>query len=115
MFQGLHPRTVTQIPEPPIAKFLLADTRIAWLWLIIRLSVGYQWLSAGWEKLTGYSLFGEAQKGGAWVFNAQAGAAMKGFATHALTLASGEHSSVQSWYAWFLQNFVIPNATVFAY
>jgi len=115
MFQALQPRTATQIPEPPITKFLFADTRIAWLWLIIRLYVGYEWLSAGWEKLTGYSLFGEVQKGGAWVFNAQAGAAVKGFATNALSLTTGQHPSVQSWYAWFLQNLVIPNATVFAY
>lgn len=115
MLHDLRPNSATQIPEPPIAKLLFADTRIAWLWLIIRLYVGYEWLSAGWEKLTGYSLFGQAQPGGAWVFNAHAGAAMKGFAMSALALASGPHPSVQSWYAWFLQNFVLPNATVFAY
>jgi thiosulfate dehydrogenase [quinone] large subunit len=115
MFQALQPRTATQIPEPPVAKFLFADTRMAWFWLIVRLYVGYEWLSAGFEKLTGYSLFGQAQKGGAWVFNAHAGAAMKGFATGALAQATGAHPAVQGWYAWFLQNVVIPNASVFAY
>lgn len=28
----------------PVARFLFADTRIALLWLIVRLYVGYQWL-----------------------------------------------------------------------
>ena len=114
MFQALQPRTATQIPEPPVARFLFADTRMAWFWLIVRLYVGYEWLSAGFEKLTGYSLFGQKQ-GAAWVFNAHAGAAMKGFATGALAQATGPYPAVQSWYAWFLQQVVIPNATVFAY
>jgi thiosulfate dehydrogenase (quinone) large subunit len=54
--QAIRPKTATQIPEPPIARFLFADTRIAWLWLIVRVYVGYEWLTAGWEKLTGYSI-----------------------------------------------------------
>ncbi|GHO96042.1 hypothetical protein KSF_060900 [Reticulibacter mediterranei] len=111
----LQPKAATQIPEPPIARFFFADTRMAWLWLIVRLYVGYEWLSAGFEKLTGYSLFGEAQKGGAWVFSGHDGAAMAGFATNALKLSTGAHPSVQGWYAWFLQNLVLPNATVFSY
>lgn len=111
----LQPKAATQIPEPPIARFFFADTRMAWLWLIVRLYVGYEWLSAGFEKLTGYSLFGEAQKGGAWVFSGHDGAAMAGFATNALKLSTGAHPAVQGWYAWFLQNLVLPNAGVFAY
>jgi len=111
----LQPKVATQIPEPPIARFFFADTRMAWLWLIVRLYVGYEWLSAGFEKLTGYSLFGEAQKGGAWVFTGHDGAAMAGFATGALKLSTGAHPAVQGWYAWFLQNLVLPNATVFSY
>ena len=115
VFQALQPRTATQIPEPPIARFLFADTRMAWFWLIVRLYVGYEWLSAGWEKMTGYSLFGEAQQGGAWIFSGHDGAAMQAFATGALAKASGAHPAVQGWYAWFLQNVVLPNSTVFAY
>jgi thiosulfate dehydrogenase [quinone] large subunit len=111
----LQPRAATQIPEPPIARFFFADTRMAWLWLIVRLYVGYEWLSAGWEKLTGYSLFGEAQKGGAWVFSGHEGAAMTGFVNGALKLGTGAHPAVQGWYAWFLQNLVLPNATIFSY
>src|SRR5260370_17058659 len=52
----VQPREATQIPEPAIARFLFADTRMAWLWLIVRVYVGYQWLTAGFEKLTGYSI-----------------------------------------------------------
>jgi thiosulfate dehydrogenase (quinone) large subunit len=114
-FQQMQPQSATQIPEPPIARFLFADTRMAWLWLIVRLYVGYEWISAGWEKLTGYSLFGEAQKGGAWVFNGHEGTSIKGFVSGALAQAGGPHPAVQGWYAWFLQHLVLPNAGVFAY
>ena len=114
----IQPRAATQIAEPPIARFLFADTRMAWLWLIVRLYVGYQWLSAGIDKLTGHSIdpgsFGQST-GPAWVFNAQQGVAMKGFALGAIAKASGPFPQVQGWYADFLHNVVVPNATVFAY
>ena len=29
-----------EVQDPPIAKFLFADTRAAWLWLIVRLYLG---------------------------------------------------------------------------
>lgn len=114
----IQPKVVTQIAEPPIARFLFADTRMAWLWLIVRLYVGYQWLTAGAEKLTGHSIaigsFGQST-GAAWVFNAQQGVAMKGFALGAITKATGPFPAVQGWYADFLHTIVVPNATVFAY
>ncbi len=115
----IRPKAATKIPEPPIAKFLLADSRMAWLWLIVRLYVGYEWLTAGLEKLTGYSYsldntFG-TKTGSSWVFGSHTGAAIVGFAKGGLAQATGAHPAVQSWYAWFLQNVVIPNAAVFAY
>ncbi|GCE06669.1 DoxX family membrane protein [Dictyobacter aurantiacus] len=118
-FQAIQPRTATQISEPPIARFLFADTRMAWLWLIVRLYVGYEWITAGFEKLTGHSIaigsFGEAARGGPWVFSGHDGAAMKGFVAGALAQATGAHPAVQGWYAAFLQNVALPNAAVFAY
>jgi thiosulfate dehydrogenase [quinone] large subunit len=116
---SIKPKAATQIPEPPIAKFFLADSRMAWLWLIVRLYVGYEWLTAGLEKLTGYSFtfdstFG-THTGSSWIFGSHVGAAIEGFAKGGLTQASGAHPAVQSWYAWFLQNIVIPNAGFFAY
>lgn len=118
-FQAIQPRKVTQISEPPVARFLFADTRMAWLWLIVRLYVGYEWITAGFEKLTGHSIaigsFGEAAKGGPWVFSGHDGVAMKGFVSGALAQAMGAHPAVQGWYAAFLQNVALPNAAVFAY
>ena len=98
--------TVVQIPEPPITRFLFADTRIAPLWTIIRLYVGYEWLAAGWGKLT--------NPAGVWV-GAKSGAAVTGFIQGALAKTGGEHPDVSGWYAWFLQNVALPNAAVFSY
>jgi|SRR6185312_987271 len=117
--KDIHPAVATQIPEPPLAKFLFADTRLAWLWLVVRLYVGYEWITASCEKLTGHSIaigsFGEPVKGGPWVFGAHDGVAMAGFVKGALAQATGAHPAVQGWYAWFLQNYVAPNTVVFAY
>lgn len=116
---NIKPKAATQIAEPPIAKFLFADSRMAWLWLIIRLYVGYEWLTAGLEKLTGYSFSLDSTFGtkvsSSWIFTSHTGAAIVGFAKVGLAQASGAHPAVQGWYAWFLQNVVIPNAGVFAY
>lgn len=115
----LQPQVATQIPEPPIARFLFADTRMAWFWLIVRVYVGYEWLTAGWEKLTGRSIsigsFGVVSKGGPWVFSGHDGSAIKGFVAGAVAQANGANPAVQSWYAAFLQSFVLPHAALFAY
>ena len=42
----------SQIPEPNISRVLFADTRLAPVWLLIRVYLGALWLVAGWEKLT---------------------------------------------------------------
>ena len=99
-------RTVSEIPEPPIARFLFADTRLAPLWLIIRLYVGYEWLMAGYEKIV--------NPAGVWV-GPKAGAAITGFVQGALKKTTGEHPDVTGWYASFLQNIVLPNAALWSY
>ncbi|HEY7354932.1 MAG TPA: DoxX family protein [Ktedonobacterales bacterium] len=118
VFKAITPKSATQVPEPPIARFLFADTRMAWFWLIVRLYVAYEWFTAGWEKLTGTSInitsFGQ-HTGTAWVFNNSAGAAMKGFAQGAVAKAAGDHPAVQDWYASFLKTFVIPHPAIWAY
>ncbi len=101
---GSRQRYVEHLEEPPIARSLFGDTRWAWIWLIFRLYAGYEWISAGYGKLTSP----------AWT-GATAGTALTGFIRNALTLSSGEHPSVQGWYAGFLQNVVLPNATVWSY
>lgn len=92
-------RDVRTIEDSPIARSLFGDVRWAWIWLILRLYVGWAWLQAGWEKL----------HSAAWV-GSQAGAAITGFVTNALTKTGGAHPDVQDWYAAFLQNAVLPHA-----
>ncbi|MCC6958039.1 MAG: DoxX family membrane protein [Anaerolineales bacterium] len=92
------------IEDPPVARFLFGDVRLSWLWLIIRLYMGYAWLAAGWAKVTNP----------AWV-GAQSGTALTGFVNGALQQATGAHPNVQGWYAWFLQNMVLPGASVWGW
>lgn len=91
------------IPENPVSRYLFNSTRAAWIWLIIRLYLGYVWLTAGWGKVTDEAWTGE-----------QAGAAIQGFIQGALSKA-GEGGDVAGWYASFLENIVLPNATLFSY
>jgi thiosulfate dehydrogenase [quinone] large subunit len=38
------------IQDPPIARFFFQNTLAAWLWLAVRVYVGYDFLDAGWHK-----------------------------------------------------------------
>lgn len=95
---------VSQIEEPPFARNLFGSTRWAWLWLLIRLYAGYEWIHAGWGKLTNP----------AWV-GSKSGTALTGFVQGALSKTSGAHPDVQSWYAWFLNHLVLPNTSFWSY
>ena len=77
---------------------------MAWLWLVVRLYVGWVWLEAGWEKVWNPAWAGD-----------QAGAALSGFMKGALAKTVGEHPDVSGWYASFLENFVIPHASFWSY
>lgn len=116
--KNLQPKSATQVPEPPLARFLFADTRIAWLWLIVRVYVGWQWLVAGIEKLTGYSIdfgsFGQ-HTGNSWIVTSHPGAAISGFLNGALAQTAGAHPAVQGWYGWFIQHIALPMAPGLAY
>lgn len=92
-------RNVQTIEDPPVARALFGDVRWAWIWLLLRLYLGYEWLSAGWGKL----------QSDVW-FGSKAGVALTSFVNGALAKASGAHPDVQSWYSAFLQNVVLPNA-----
>jgi len=41
----------TVIADPPLAKFLFSDTRMAIVWLVLRVYLGYSWFDAGWHKI----------------------------------------------------------------
>ncbi len=93
------------IEEPRFARFLFASPAAAGIWLVLRVWLGYQWLHAGWEKVTGTG-------GGTftwhWGFTQESwlrsSAGLKGFAGFALQGAGGEHAAVNyGWYASFLR------------
>lgn len=93
-----------QIPEPKFSRFLFADTKMSWLWLIVRLYVGYVWITAGYTKFNNP----------AWVGD-EAGKAVSGFFKGAIAKATGQYPQVSSWYASFLNDFALPNAELFSY
>lgn len=43
--------TSTVVADPPLARFLFSDTRMAPIWLLVRIYVGWAWLDAGWHKV----------------------------------------------------------------
>ena len=45
----IGPKTI--VADPPIARFLFSDIRMAPVWLLVRLYVGWAWLDAGLHKL----------------------------------------------------------------
>lgn len=91
-------------PEPAVSKFLFASRVMAPIWAVIRVYLGWLWLSAGWGKVTNPS----------WV-GAEAGTAVSGFLNRSLTLTTGDHPSVQGWYAWMIERIFLPNAAVMSY
>ena len=90
------------VDENPFSRWLFTNTTSAWIWLILRLYLGYSWLMAGIKKVTS----------DAWT-GSNAGVAVEGFLNGAL--AKAEQGDVASWYAWFLENAVIPNSVAFSY
>ncbi|MGG3282428.1 DoxX family protein [Paenibacillus solani] len=91
------------VPENPVSMFLFNSTRSAWIWLFVRLYLGYAWISAGIKKITSE----------AWT-GSEAGSAIQGFVGGALAKAE-EGKDVSGWYASFLEGFVLPNAKMFSY
>ena len=100
----LRPSSPADFSEPRWAWLLFHDGRAAWLWLFVRLYLGWQWLDAGLGKLGST----------AWV-GSDAGTALSGFVGNAISETSGAHPQVQGWYGSFLQNVVLPHAGVFSY
>lgn len=96
--------SIIEFSQPRLSRFLFADTRFAWFWLIIRLYIGYDWLTAGIDKVLNP----------VWV-GASAGTAVKGFLTGALAKTSGLHPDVSGWYAYFIENFALEHTVLFSY
>lgn len=83
--------TVT-ISDPPFIVALLSSTRWAWLWLVVRLYIGYSWLTSGWSKIDNPN----------WT---QTGTALKGFWERAVTVpdAPARPQIAFDWYRGFIQ------------
>ena len=78
------------IEDPPIARFLFSDVRMSWVWLLLRLWLGYEWLEAGLHKISDP----------AWV---NGGVALQGFWTGAIqTPAEGRTPIAFGWYREFI-------------
>ena len=61
------------IEDPPITRFLFGDTRMGWVWLPLRVWLGWSWLQSGWGKF----------QNPAWLDN---GTALKSFWERALVI-----------------------------
>lgn len=79
-----------------LVKWLRENTYAAGLLAIIRLYIGYSWLTAGWHKLTGE-------------FDAS------GYLANAVAnpVKGPDGNAVYSWYVSFLESFAIPNVDLF--
>ena len=95
---------VKAVDDSPVARALFGNVHWAWLWLLLRLYLGWEWLQAGWGKL----------HNPAWI-GSKAGTAITGFLTGALAKSSGEHPDVQGWDAWFLQHVVLTHSVLWSY
>ncbi|MBM3941479.1 MAG: DoxX family membrane protein [SAR202 cluster bacterium] len=51
--------------DPPLARRLFGDPTWSWVWLVVRVYLGYEWIQAGWHKVTDprWMATGEAVKG----------------------------------------------------
>ncbi|MGN8647468.1 DoxX family protein [Gracilibacillus sp. HCP3S3_G5_1] len=77
-------------------EFLRTNRYVAGFLAIIRIYLGYTWLTSGWGKITG-------------------GFDASGYLHGAVAKASGDHPAVQGWWAAFLENVAIPGANVFSF
>ncbi len=83
---------------------MFSSTLMAPVWLLLRLYLGWTWLSSGLEKL------GDAK----WV-GAQAGKAVTDFLQGALKKTGGEMPDVPGWYARLISDVALPHAGLFSY
>lgn len=70
---------------------------------VVRIWVGWMWVSAGIEKI-----------GSPMWTGPKSGAALAGFLRHSLTLSGGAHPAVQGWYAGFLRGVALPASPFFS-
>ena len=89
---SLFARKDAMVSDPPLSKWLFSSKIAAWLWLPLRLWLGWQWISAAEHKISSP----------AWT---QTGLALKGFWASALAIpaAPAKPAITFDWYRSFLQ------------
>ncbi len=86
-----------------VADWFYRSSAASLIWLVVRVWLGYQWANAGYQKIWG------SEKLAFWFGG---GAGVKGFATAGVVGSStGKGGASYGWWAGFLHNFVIPNAS----
>lgn len=80
------------IQDPPVARYLFDNPASAWIWLIARLYLGWQWLNPGLHKVTDP----------AWM---NGGTALQGYWTKAVALPAAP-AKPQITYGWY-RNFLL--------
>ena len=83
----------SQLQDAPFIKFMFSNTKMAWLWLVVRVYVGYQWVNASLHKLSAPE----------WM---QTGDALKGYWMHAVSIpeAPAKPPINFEWYRSFIQS-----------
>ncbi len=80
------------IEEPPLVQQLLNNPRYSFIWLVVRIWLGWQWLEAGLHKI----------EDPAWI---QTGQALKGYWERAVAIPEGGRPAISfDWYRSFLQS-----------
>ena len=86
-----------------LADWLFRSSAASLIWLVVRVVLGYWWMNAGYQKIWG------SEKSAFWFGG---GAGVKGFATAGVAGSTpGKGGASYGWWAAFLHNFVIPNAS----
>lgn len=80
-----------------IMNFIRNSRVAAGIWTFLRIYIGYQWMTAGYGKITGGQ------------FDAS------GFIQGAIANSTGEGATVQAWWGTFLEAVALPQAELFTY
>ncbi len=79
-----------------MVRFLRENVVASVLLLLVRLYLGWQWMTAGWGKVTG-------------------GFDASGFLKGAIAKAGGEKPTVAAWWGSFLDSVALPNSGLFSF